>query len=221
MLLAWSILPIILIAIGSKGSVHPAHVSVRTVSSTEVTLTSLQFAPAAPLTAIKPPVTKYVVQYGDTLSSIAARFAVHAGWTALYAANRRASGRTRTIPLHRAPAALPDAAARYTVAAADTLSGIAARLAVPGGWTALYEANRQTIGPDPNASIPARCLPFRPAARPRPAPGRARPPGRTWLPRPPPRRARHVTRRGQRTRRTSPDARLAQAPAAGGRRCSS
>ena len=160
MVLAWSILPIILIAIGSTGSVHPAHASARTASSTEVTLTSLQSAPAAPVTAARPPVTKYVVQYGDTLSSIAARFAVHGGWPALYAANRRAVGpdpntiRPGTV-LRLLSRTLP---ARYTVAAADTLSGIAARLALPGGWLALYEANWQTIGPNPNTIHPGTVL---------------------------------------------------------------
>jgi LysM repeat protein len=158
--LAWSILPIILIVIGGTRSVHPAHASARTASSTEVTLTSLQSAPAAPVTAARPPVTKYVVQYGDSLSSIAARFAVHGGWPALYAANRRAVGPdpntirpgtvlrlpSRTLPAH------------YTVAAGDTLSGIAAQLALPGGWLALYEANWQAIGPNPNTIRPGTVL---------------------------------------------------------------
>ena len=158
--LAWSILPIILIAIGSTRSVHPAHASARTASSTEVTLTSLQSAPAAPVTAARPLVTKYVVQYGDTLSSIAARFAVHGGWPALYAANRRAVGpdpnTIRPGTVLRLPSrTLP---ARYTVAAGDTLSGIAARLALPGGWLALYEANWQAIGPNPNTIHPGTVL---------------------------------------------------------------
>ena len=162
--LAWSILPIILIAIGSTGSVHPAHASARTASSTasstEATLTSLQSAPAAPVTAARPPVTKYVVRSGDTLSSIAARFAVHGGWPALYAANRRAVGpdpnTIRPGTVLRVPSrTLP---ARYTVAAGDTLSGIAARLALPGGWLALYEANWQAIGPNPNTIHPGTVL---------------------------------------------------------------
>ncbi|MGP7999166.1 MAG: LysM peptidoglycan-binding domain-containing protein [Streptosporangiaceae bacterium] len=174
-LLAWSILPIILIAVGSKGSVHPAHVSMRTVSSTEVTLTGSFSASPAPLTTIKP-TARYVVRSGDSLSSIAIRFAVPGGWTALYAANRRAIGpdpnALRPGTVLRVPGrTLP---ARYTVAAGDTLTGIAARLAVPGGWTALYAANRRAVGPDPNAIQPGTVLtvPGRPAARPSPpAPG--------------------------------------------------
>jgi len=34
--------------------------------------------------------------------------------------------------------------------AGDTLSGIAAALGVPGGWQALYAANRAAVGPDPD-----------------------------------------------------------------------
>ena len=166
--LAWSIVPIILIAIGSTGSVHPAHASARTASSTEVTLTSLQSAPAAPVTAARPRVTKYVVQYGDTLSSIAARFAVRGGWPALYAANRRAVGpdpnTIRAGTVLRLPGrTLP---AHYTVVTGDSLSGIAARLALPGGWLALYEANWQAIGADPNTIHPGTVLtiPWPPAS---------------------------------------------------------
>ena len=60
------------------------------------------------------------------------------------------------------------------VGAGDTLSGIAAALGTPGGWPALYAANRRVIGPDPDAiragtvlaiphaaspaSHPARCI---------------------------------------------------------------
>lgn len=38
----------------------------------------------------------------------------------------------------------------YTVQAGDTLSGIAVKEKVPGGWQALYDANRAVIGPNPN-----------------------------------------------------------------------
>jgi LysM repeat protein len=40
---------------------------------------------------------------------------------------------------------------RYVVQPGDTLSGIAAATGVPGGWPALYAANRRAIGPDPDA----------------------------------------------------------------------
>lgn len=90
--LAWSILPIILVAVGMKGSVYPAQANTRTARSTEVVLTSMLSVAAAPVTA-PGRTTRYVVHHGDTLSGIAAaRFAVRGGWPALYAANRQVIG---------------------------------------------------------------------------------------------------------------------------------
>ena len=70
-------------------------------------------------------------------------------------------------------AARPDAG--YAVQPGDTLSGIAARLAVRGGWPALYAANRSRIGPDPGVIRPGTVLAIpRQAAAPRalvPSPG--------------------------------------------------
>jgi LysM repeat protein len=60
-----------------------------------------------------------------------------------------------------APPSASAAAARpagYVVQAGDTLSGIAARLAVRGGWPALYAANRLLIGPDPGLIRPGTVL---------------------------------------------------------------
>ena len=92
MVLAWSILSIILVAVGMKGSVHPAQANTRTAgSTTEVILTSTLSVAASPVTATSHTM-KYVVRSGDTLSGIAAGFAVRGGWPALYAANRRAIG---------------------------------------------------------------------------------------------------------------------------------
>ncbi len=166
--LAWSVLSIILMTAGMKGSVHPAQANTRTTRSTEVILTStstLSIA-AAPMTATSSPAS-YVVQPRDSLAGIAARFAVRGGWPALYKANRRVIGpdpdaiRPGTVfmlPAVRTPV-------RYTVAAGDTLAGIAAGLAVRGGWPALYKANRAVIGPDPDAIRPGTVLTIlRPAA---------------------------------------------------------
>jgi D-alanyl-D-alanine carboxypeptidase/LysM domain len=44
----------------------------------------------------------------------------------------------------------PAAAKSYTVRDGDTLSKIAARHHIAGGWQALYRLNRAKIGPDPN-----------------------------------------------------------------------
>src|SRR6201995_2503417 len=70
------------------GSVPPAQANIRTASSTtQVTLASTLSVAAAPETVARP-VSRYAVRPGDTLSGIAARFAVRGGWPALYAANR-------------------------------------------------------------------------------------------------------------------------------------
>src|SRR5215471_8844929 len=169
--LAWSILPIILMAVGMKGSAHQAQANTRTAgSTTEVILTSTSSAAAAPVTATRH-MTRYVVQHGDTLSGIADRFGVRGGWPALYAANRRAigpdpniihTGTVLAVPGHKAPV-------RYTVAAGDTLSGIAAEFGVRGGWPALYAANRRVIGPDPGIIHAGTVLTFPHAAAPAPS----------------------------------------------------
>ena len=180
--LAWSVLSIILMTAGMNGSVHLAQANTRTARSTEVILTSTSTSTstlnvaAAPMTAASSPAS-YVVQPGDSLAKIAARFAVRGGWPALYAANQRRIGpdpdaiRPSTVlvlPGVRTPV-------RYTVAAGDTLAGIAAALSVRGGWPALYAANQRVIGPDPDAirpgtalAIPQRAAPSPP--RPAPAP---------------------------------------------------
>lgn len=70
-------------------------------------------------------------------------------------------------------------AARYAVQPGDSLSAIATRLAIPGGWPALYAANRKAIGPHPGAIDPGTVLRLPqptgvsspgPASHPHPAP---------------------------------------------------
>src|SRR5256886_7594283 len=124
-----------------KGSVPPAQANIRTASSTQVTLASTLSVAAAPKTVARP-VSRYAVRPGDTLSGIAARFAVRGGWPALYAANRPLIGSDPNVIRPGTVLVLPGrmAPARYMVVAGDTLAGIAARLAVRGGWPALYAA---------------------------------------------------------------------------------
>jgi LysM repeat protein len=131
----------------------------------------------------------YVVQPGDTLSGIATALGIRGGWPALYADNRPVVGPDPGLISVGTVLALPGPAApaRYTVAAGRTLSGIADALATPGGWPALYAANRRVIGADPNAiqvgmvlAIPRR-TPVRPLS---PAPHRA--PSGSPAPRPAP-----------------------------------
>ncbi|MEU0400485.1 transglycosylase family protein [Streptomyces sp. NPDC006197] len=51
-----------------------------------------------------------------------------------------------------------DTTGEYTVRPGDSLSGIAQENELPGGWTALYDANRQTVGTDPNLILPGQSL---------------------------------------------------------------
>jgi LysM repeat protein len=153
--LAWSILLILVVAVGMKGSVHPAQANIRIASSTT------NITPARTLSvAAAPPTARYVVRSGDTLSGIAARFAVRGGWPTLYAVNRPRIGPDPNVIHPGTVLVLPGQTGpvRYTVAAGDTLSGIAAALAVHGGWPALYAANRRAIGPDPNLIRPGTVL---------------------------------------------------------------
>jgi LysM repeat protein len=52
-------------------------------------------------------------------------------------------------------------AGTYTVRSGDTLSSIARRKDVPGGWKRLYRINRSTIGKNPGLIYPGQRLAFR------------------------------------------------------------
>jgi LysM repeat protein len=67
------------------------------------------------------------------------------------------------VPKHAAPRAAQPAQAApaghdYTVHSGDTLSSIAAAQGVSGGWQALYDGNRGTVGGDPNLIMPGQVL---------------------------------------------------------------
>ncbi|MET9347162.1 transglycosylase family protein [Streptomyces termitum] len=51
-----------------------------------------------------------------------------------------------------------DTSGAYTVRPGDSLSGIAQENDLPGGWDALYDANRQTVGIDPDLILPGQSL---------------------------------------------------------------
>jgi LysM repeat protein len=173
--LAWSILTIILVAVGMTKSVRPVQANLRMASNTEITLASTLSVAATPVTAARSN-AKYVVQPGDTLAGIAARFDVRGGWPTLYTANRSLIGPNPNVIHTGTVLVLPGQTTpvRYKVVAGDTLAGIAAAFSVRGGWPALYAANRRVIGPDPNAIRPGTVL-----AVPRSAtPPRASNPGR-------------------------------------------
>lgn len=103
----------------------------------------------------------YVVTSGDTLTGIARAFGTAGGWPQLYATNRDAIGPspdrlrpgTQLLLSGAPPVAQPadqPAQAAYAVARGDSLRSVAARLGVEGGWPALYAANRDAVGPDPD-----------------------------------------------------------------------
>ena len=177
--LAWCILP--LAAMVGVRVAGPAQANIRTAenistaSRTSTSTSTRNTAISAPAILISESVaTKtadvtahpavraatWTVRPGDTLSAIAAGLRVPGGWQALYAANRSAIGPNPNLIRAGTVLALPGASAlaHYTVAPGDTLSAIAAVLGIPGGWQALYAANRSAVGPNPNAIRPGIIL---------------------------------------------------------------
>jgi LysM repeat protein len=150
--------PLILLVVGLYSSGRQAQANTRIASRTHVMLAAAA-NPAATVVSANSPAT-YVVQSGDTLSGIAARFAVPGGWSALYAANQALLGSDPNVIQPGTILVLPGGTATvsYTVRLGDTLSGIAAALAVPGGWRALYAANHQAIGANPSVIHPGTVL---------------------------------------------------------------
>jgi LysM repeat protein len=159
--LVWCILPIAAVVgfrvpgLAQANISSAANISTASSTSTPIILASESVtAKTADVTA-RPAerAATWTVQPGDTLSGIATALRVPGGWQALYAANRRAVGADPDLIRPGTLLALPgtSGSAHYTVAPGDTLSAIAAALGVPGGWQALYAANRRAVGPNPNA----------------------------------------------------------------------
>jgi LysM repeat protein len=189
--LAWCILPLVAAA-GSQGPDHVvAQPSISTPASTSIASTSIASSTRAVLasesvTAVNTEVTaaqvtaqpaaRWTVRPGDTLSAIAVALGIPGGWQALYATNRPVIGPDPNVIHAGAVLAVPgrQEPARYTVAPGDTLSAIAAVLGVRGGWQALYAANKEAVGPDPNV-IQAGAVLSVPAAGYQAAPHQAAP----------------------------------------------
>jgi hypothetical protein len=78
-------------------------------------------------------------------------------WPSCVGGAARHSAPVRREPVAPAAKSLPVAASLgdYTVQAGDTLSGIADRLAVPGGWRRLVELNPTAL-PDPDLIFPGQ-----------------------------------------------------------------
>ncbi|MEV7778949.1 transglycosylase family protein [Kitasatospora sp. NPDC088351] len=73
-------------------------------------------------------------------------------------AGQAASQDFRPAAAQSAPAAAPKSGHGYTVQSGDTLSTIAAAQGVSGGWQALYDGNRGTVGGNPNLIVPGQVL---------------------------------------------------------------
>ncbi|WP_346768466.1 transglycosylase family protein [Streptomyces sp. R301] len=58
-----------------------------------------------------------------------------------------------------------DASDAYTVRPGDSLSEIAQENDLVGGWDALYDANRQTVGADPDLILPGQSLELKAASK--------------------------------------------------------
>lgn len=79
-------------------------------------------------------------------------------------AGNRGTGRktsVQDVQPQTTPQSRAGTAEMYTVVHGDTLSGIAESQKVRGGWRGLYEANRQTIGADPDLILPGQRLAVR------------------------------------------------------------
>ncbi|MFE4976282.1 transglycosylase family protein [Kitasatospora sp. NPDC056651] len=59
---------------------------------------------------------------------------------------------------HHAAAVTDEEDGTWTVRKNDTLDDLAERLDIAGGWPALYDLNRETIGEDPNLILPGQVL---------------------------------------------------------------
>ncbi|MER6100084.1 transglycosylase family protein [Streptomyces sp. NPDC001728] len=135
-------------------------------------------APAAPDTSATPDSSAMPGMPGDDVSSATPGTGKHRGGAAPEGgakpgtspeSGRHAStgvelaGDTAATP---APDAAKDSGATdtsgtsgaYTVRPGDSLSDIAQQNELPGGWTALYDANRRTVGVDPDLILPGQSL---------------------------------------------------------------
>jgi hypothetical protein len=67
---------------------------------------------------------------------------------------KRSTSTTRSVGTVKATAT----GKHYVVTSGDTLSAIAAKQAVKGGWRAVYQLNKSVIGSDPNLIMPGQRL---------------------------------------------------------------
>ncbi|MFG2192467.1 transglycosylase family protein [Streptomyces sp. NPDC048639] len=134
------------------------------------------------------------------------------GWNAWPVCAKRAGATSPVRPATQVDAARAVSRRIHVVRAGETLSSIARRYRVPGGWQALHKANARVIGSDPDRLVPGTKLRVpvarpakRPAVRPaavsRPAPKPAARPAAAAAPVPVP-----VVKRPEPDRTPSPAA---------------
>lgn len=120
-------------------------------------------APPPPPPPPAPAGGDYIVKAGDSLSSIAAKLGIAGGWQALYALNRSVIGADPDViypGMRLRTSGTPDptpAKPEIIVHSGDSLSSIAIREHIAGGWQALYNANRDRIK-DPDVIFPGQWL---------------------------------------------------------------
>ncbi|MCU0527765.1 MAG: LysM peptidoglycan-binding domain-containing protein [Elainella sp. Prado103] len=115
---------------------------------------------------VQPGKTRYTVQMGDTLTSIAQRFyGNRERWREIYESNRSVIGNDPNQLRAGIQIVLSGSNIRtYTVQSGDTLSSIAQKFyGVARRWDPIYEANRSLIGNDPNQLRPGILLVIPPA----------------------------------------------------------
>ena len=152
--LAWGIL-LIVTAAGPIGSDCPAQATTRIASITSNT--SVKTTQATLTSSVTTTMTgnRASVPIGARVATASGRPDATAASAAVPRPAARSVARAQTAA--RAGAVLGAetatravaSTATYVVQPGDTLSGIAAALGIPGGWPALYAANRRAVGPDP------------------------------------------------------------------------
>ncbi|WP_069816546.1 M23 family metallopeptidase [Streptomyces sp. TP-A0874] len=91
--------------------------------------------------------------------------------------NGKAAPRSAATDVTTPPSAHVGTRASYVVVGGDSLSAIAERQTVEGGWPSLYRANRQVVGADPDLIFPGQRLALpEAAASPAPSTDRDSPP---------------------------------------------
>lgn len=124
------------------------------------TLTGGGGVPNPPQPPQPPTGGEYVIRAGQTLSGIAAEIGFPGGWQALYDLNRDRIGPDPDLiqpgTRLRTTGAAPSRG-EIEILPGDSLTAIAQREGIAGGWEALYNANRDRIS-DPDLIFPGRKL---------------------------------------------------------------